>query len=176
MYGARLKFVNLGDNFVLPTRGSREYTALQERISKSLEATDLSLVPGFEEVLVDKFRAYVPWFLRSETLSLSAAPFENNHNVNQHFRTDKTFGELEAQMTVVVDRDEYESSGTDMKVKNVLEAVANKGRIGNLKVEPESLIVREPGTYHSSIFFVSTWQPKILSGKHFLLHTIFSRL
>ena len=57
MYGARLKFVNLGDNFVLPTRGSREYTALQERVSKALEATELSLVPGFEEVVVDKFRA-----------------------------------------------------------------------------------------------------------------------
>ena len=75
-------------------------------------------------------------------------------------------------MTVVVDRDEYESSGTDMKVKDVLEAVANKGRIGNLKVEPESLIVREPGTYHSSIFFLQLGN-LIPSGKHFLLHTLF---
>ena len=48
-------------------------------------------------------------------------------------------------MTVIVDRDAYESSGTDMKVKDVLEAVANKGKVGNLQVEPESLVVREPG-------------------------------
>ena len=65
---------------------------------------------------------------------------------NQIYRTDKTFGELEADMTVIVDRDEYESSGTDMKVKDVLEAVANKGKVGNLAVEPGSLVVREPGT------------------------------
>ena len=42
-------------------------------------------------------------------------------------------------MTVIVDRDEYESSGTDMKVKDVLETVAKTGRVGNLAVEPASL-------------------------------------
>ena len=56
MYGAKLKFVELGDNYILPTRGSREYNKLQERVAKALEATDLSLVPGFEEVVVNKFR------------------------------------------------------------------------------------------------------------------------
>ena len=56
-------------------------------------------------------------------------------------------------MTVIVDRDEYESSGTDMKVKDVLEAVANKGKVGNLAVEPGSLVVREPGTYSVLIIF-----------------------
>ena len=66
------------------------------------------------------------------------------------YRTDKTFGELEADMTVIVDRDEYESSGTDMNVKDVLEAVANKGKVGNLQVEPASLVVREPGKHLSS--------------------------
>ena len=44
-----------------------------------------------------------------------------------------------------MDKDEYESSGTDMKVKDVLETVANTGRVGNLAVEPASLVVREPG-------------------------------
>ena len=53
-------------------------------------------------------------------------------------------------MTVILDRDEFESSGTDMKVKDVLEAVASKGKVGNLAVEPSSLVVREPGTYLSS--------------------------
>ena len=59
MYGAKLKFVELGDNYILPTRGSREYNKLQERISKALETTELSLVPGFEEVVINKFRGYV---------------------------------------------------------------------------------------------------------------------
>ena len=72
-------------------------------------------------------------------------------------------------MTVIVDRDEYESSGTDMKVKDVLEAVANKGRIGNLKVEPESLIVREPGTYQKSII-------NLRIGFHLVNIFFFSRL
>jgi hypothetical protein len=56
MYGASLKFVNLGSNFRLPTRGSREYTKLQERVAKALEATDISHVPGFEEVIIEKFK------------------------------------------------------------------------------------------------------------------------
>ena len=60
MYGAKLKFVELGDNYILPTRGSREYNKLQERISRALETTELSLVPGFEEVVINKFRGYVP--------------------------------------------------------------------------------------------------------------------
>ena len=72
------------------------------------------------------------------------------HPSTNFYRTDKTFGELEADMTVIVDRDEYESSGTDMNVKDVLEAVANKGKVGNLQVEPASLVVREPGRHLSS--------------------------
>ena len=65
--------------------------------------------------------------------------------LHQCYRTDKQFGELEADLSVIVDKDEYESSGTDMKVKDVLETVANTGRVGNLAVEPASLVVREPG-------------------------------
>ncbi len=56
MYGAKVKFVNLGDNFRLPTKGSREYTSLKDRIARALTSTTLSQVPGFEEIVIEKFR------------------------------------------------------------------------------------------------------------------------
>ena len=57
MYQASVKFVELGEAYVLPRRGTREYTELQVRISKSLkELTPLKTVPGFQDVVVTKFK------------------------------------------------------------------------------------------------------------------------
>merc|ERR1712117_409131 len=54
MYTAKLKFVNLG-NFKLPRDGTREFTELQAKISRSLRNTDLRRVPGFLDVAVTSF-------------------------------------------------------------------------------------------------------------------------
>merc|ERR1712083_659222 len=41
MYPARLKFINLGQNFNLPREGSEEFTDLQQKISRGLRNTKL---------------------------------------------------------------------------------------------------------------------------------------
>ena len=56
MYQAKLKFVELGDRYRLPVRGSREYTELKAKISKALKATTISQVPGFEDVVINRFK------------------------------------------------------------------------------------------------------------------------
>ena len=58
VYQATMKFIELGDRYQLPVRGTKEYTDLQVRISNSLrEQTKLMEVPGFTEVAVTKFRS-----------------------------------------------------------------------------------------------------------------------
>jgi hypothetical protein len=49
-----MKFVELG-NFKLPRAGTREFTELQEKISRNLRATEISKVPGFVDVAVINF-------------------------------------------------------------------------------------------------------------------------
>ena len=57
MYQATVKFVELGDSYVLPRRGTKDYIDLQVRISKSLkETTPLRTVPGFQDVVITKFK------------------------------------------------------------------------------------------------------------------------
>ena len=57
MYQASMKFVELGDLYRLPVRGTKEYIDLQVKISKSLrELTPLNGVPGFQDVVVTKFK------------------------------------------------------------------------------------------------------------------------
>ena len=80
MYEARVKFVELGERYTLPVRGTREYKELQSRyelcgtfqwgnggltlvgfffrsrVSKALEATEISQVQGFVEVEILKFK------------------------------------------------------------------------------------------------------------------------
>lgn len=59
-YQASLKFVELGESYQLPVRGTKEYTELQVRISKSLrELTSLKSVPGFQDVMITKFKRSV---------------------------------------------------------------------------------------------------------------------
>ena len=71
---------------------------------------------GFEDVVVTKFKA-----------------------------TDEPFGEFEAQMLVVVDQKEYEAKQDDMTVEEAIKETFDEGRVGNLKVEPESLVTKAPG-------------------------------
>ena len=54
VYQAKMKFVELG-NFKLPRAGTREFTELQEKISRNLRATEISKVPGFVDVAVINF-------------------------------------------------------------------------------------------------------------------------
>lgn len=88
-------------------------------------------------------------------------------------RTDKTFGEFEAEMFVVVNKKEYEEAvakeGTaegepegedgdgaahqDMVEKAIEETFAS-GRIGALKIEPESLVTKSPSTKKIKIFIL----------------------
>eukprot|EP00092_Neocalanus_flemingeri_P024776 GFUD01026865.1.p1 GENE.GFUD01026865.1~~GFUD01026865.1.p1 ORF type:complete len:678 (-),score=153.52 GFUD01026865.1:380-2230(-) len=55
VYQAKLKFVGVGTNFKLPREGTKEFTDLQAKISKSLRKTELKLVPGFLDVAVTSF-------------------------------------------------------------------------------------------------------------------------
>ena len=117
MYQAKIKFVDLGERYRLPVRGSREYTELKTKISKALKATSISSVPGFQDVVINRFRG-----------------------------TDKVFGEFLADMMVVVNKDEYESKDVEqMTVEKAVGEVARGGRVGNLKVDPESLELKAPG-------------------------------
>ena len=54
MLTAKVKFVDLG-NFNLPVENTKEYTELQNKISRNLRNTDLKLVPGFVDVAVLDF-------------------------------------------------------------------------------------------------------------------------
>merc|ERR1712212_1338024 len=57
-YEASIKFIELGESYRLPVRGTKEYQELQVRVSKSLrELTDLKDVPGFTEVVITKFKS-----------------------------------------------------------------------------------------------------------------------
>lgn len=106
----------------LPVRGTREYRELQTRISRALRSTEIAQVPGFEDVQITKFKG-----------------------------TDRLFGEFEAEMLVVVNRDEYQAKPEDaMTVEKAIKSTVNEGRVGNLKVEPESLKLRAPVEVSSS--------------------------
>ena len=53
-------------------------------------------------------------------------------------------------MVVVVDKEEHDAKNNgDMTVKKALEDTARGGRLGALKVDPESLTLREPGIFNS---------------------------
>merc|ERR1712243_37901 len=56
LYQANLKFVDTG-NFKLPRKGTQEFTSLQQKISRSLRGTEISKVPGFEDVVVMDFHS-----------------------------------------------------------------------------------------------------------------------
>ena len=62
MYPARLKFINLGQNFNLPREGSEEFTDLQQKISRGLRNTQLRNVPGFLDVAVTKLYRYFTFY------------------------------------------------------------------------------------------------------------------
>ena len=52
-------------------------------------------------------------------------------------------------MVVVVDKEEHDAKNNgDMTVKKALEDTARGGRLGALKVDPESLTLREPGIFN----------------------------
>jgi len=54
VYNAKMKFINLADNYQLPKVGTREYTDLENKISRSLSETSLKNVPGFEGVIISR--------------------------------------------------------------------------------------------------------------------------
>merc|ERR1739848_47677 len=97
--------------------GTKEYQDLHLRVSKSLrELTDLKDVPGFTEVVITKFKS-----------------------------TSNNFGEFVAEMVVVIDKEAHEANTDDsMTAQQALKNAANKGSIGNLKVDPASLSLKEP--------------------------------
>ena len=79
------------------------------------------------------------------TLSKILALCGNELEKNYHFCSDD-FGEFVAEMVVVVDKEEHDAKNNgDMTVKKALEDTARGGRLGALKVDPESLTLREPG-------------------------------
>lgn len=50
-------------------------------------------------------------------------------------------------MLVVVDKEEYEAKAEDsMSVEKALKDTARGGNIGGLKIDPQSLTMRAPGT------------------------------
>ena len=108
-YNAKMKFVNTG-NYKLPRANTKEYTELQERISRSLRQTELSKVPGFRDVKVINF------FSRQD-------------------------GEFETDVEVILDENEHLSAENPLTVKQALEDTVSRGRIGNLNVEPSSLVL-----------------------------------
>ena len=57
-------------------------------------------------------------------------------------------------MVVIVDKEDYDAkNNADMTVEKALEDTARGGRIGNLKIDPESLTMRAPGiTFHYNNF------------------------
>lgn len=60
IFQASLKFIELGERFTLPKTGTKEYTDLHARISKSMnEATLLPKVPGFQDVIISKLKRFV---------------------------------------------------------------------------------------------------------------------
>ncbi len=63
-------------------------------------------------------------------------------------------------MVVVVDKEEYEAAGeSGMKVDAVLKEVVDVGRVGSLQVEPQSLVIKEPGialTVHTTCLIAGT--------------------
>ncbi|TRY75553.1 hypothetical protein TCAL_06383 [Tigriopus californicus] len=121
-YQAKVKFIELGDKYQLPVSGSREYTELKTRISRAMKGTMISQVPGFQEIVINKFRG-----------------------------TDKIFGEFEADMFVVVDKDEYEAKEPEaMTMEKAIEESVKDGMVGSLQVDPQSLVLRAPITTEPS--------------------------
>ena len=60
VYMASIKFVNLGDSYVLPVKHTQEYNELSNMISRNLrELTPLKDVSGFETVAIHNFKTYV---------------------------------------------------------------------------------------------------------------------
>ena len=60
--------------------------------------------------------------------------------------TNKVFGEFVAEMLVTVDKDAYEKKESgSTTVEDAVRDAFGSGRVGNLKVEPESLVMKAPG-------------------------------
>ena len=55
IYQAKVKFIDLGQHYKLPRDGTKEFTDLQIKISRSLRNTELRKVPGFLDVAVTSF-------------------------------------------------------------------------------------------------------------------------
>jgi len=111
MYTAKLKFVNLG-NFKLPRDGTREFTELQAKISRSLRNTDLRRVPGFIDVAVTSF------------YSEGQGEFDSDLMIIVDKNEFEAVPESEA-----------------LTVEEALQKTVEGGKIGNLEVDPPSLSV-----------------------------------
>ena len=69
-FQASLKFVELGERFTLSPTGTKEYTDLQTRISKSMnEATQLPKVPGFQDVVITKLKRFAQIIVNKNRLT-----------------------------------------------------------------------------------------------------------
>ncbi|CAG0924291.1 unnamed protein product, partial [Notodromas monacha] len=123
MMDVELKFIDVGDDFKIPRKNSPEFNELSERVKRSVTSA-LTSVPGFEDVSVSDFE-------ESEEKELIAKLVVtlDHDTVSKEYKGRKTGGESEKAKAMV---------------KQALQDSVEKGHVGELRVDPQYLIVGNP--------------------------------
>ncbi|CAG0884808.1 unnamed protein product [Darwinula stevensoni] len=110
-----LKVIDIGDNFVIPEKGTTEFQDWSDRVKREVSST-LNTMPGFEDVMVTEFSG-------------------GNHNEN----------EMVAKLIVIMDKEKSgDKEKVQEMVEAALQREVHSGQVGNLRVDPQYLKVGQP--------------------------------
>ncbi|XP_063905310.1 uncharacterized protein LOC135124283 isoform X2 [Zophobas morio] len=123
-YNVAVKIIDLGDNFVVPEHGSLQYDDLSNSISDNFKPIFVK-IPGFRRILIDD--------LKEDGNDLVA---------NMNLQVDKATAEKGRSLSDEVD--------SNREVHEILQESVRSGKVGNLKVDPGSLVF-EPLSLTSNI-------------------------
>ncbi|VEN42624.1 unnamed protein product [Callosobruchus maculatus] len=123
-YSVEVKLVELGENFKLPKAGSLQYTDLTNSIEENFKPL-FNKLPGYRRVVVENIK-----------------PDDRNLVAAMNLQLERPLADKARALA-------EDTSAMDEKVKRVVRESISSGRIGNLKVDPQYLVI-EPQKYISN--------------------------
>nr|CAI5819816.1 unnamed protein product [Callosobruchus analis] len=122
-YSVEVKLVELGENFKLPKAGSLQYTDLTNSIEENFKPL-FNKLPGYRRVVVENIK-----------------PDDRNLVAAMNLQLERPLADKARALA-------EDTSAMDEKVKRVVRESISSGRIGNLKVDPQYLVI-EPQKFNS---------------------------
>ncbi|VEN42626.1 unnamed protein product [Callosobruchus maculatus] len=115
-YSVEVKLVELGENFKLPKAGSLQYTDLTNSIEENFKPL-FNKLPGYRRVVVENIK-----------------PDDRNLVAAMNLQLERPLADKARALA-------EDTSAMDEKVKRVVRESISSGRIGNLKVDPQYLVI-----------------------------------